>query len=32
MLLSLRDSHEPFDVRASADLQALAARMDREGD
>jgi nicotinate phosphoribosyltransferase len=31
-LLGLQDSTEPFDVRASAELQALAARMDREGD
>jgi nicotinate phosphoribosyltransferase len=31
-LLSLQDSTEPFDIRASADLQALAAQMDREGD
>jgi nicotinate phosphoribosyltransferase len=31
-LLSLRESTEPFDLRASAGLQALAARMDQEGD
>jgi nicotinate phosphoribosyltransferase len=31
-LLSLRDSQETFDVRASVDLQALVTLMDHEGD